>query len=980
MLRRGNLKEALMLSRNTGVRPRDGSMLSYLREMCDKYFDPSYCNPGAGSTRFHIDGIDRANCWAELALNIYNEKEQKNFYLEKVAQLNVFVTFHFLTFWARTAENAEGLLFRGVVNMQKGDILLCEIKGGDEMAIPDDHSEKCRLQHSRRSDYHVRNSSSGGSVAASVFGHGCVDPGKVDGFCPLGHSMLWALRDLCDTYFDQRDCDPGAGISHIYFDRREKVNFLAELSLEFYNDKEQKRFYLEEVCKLNVFFAYYALTFWARTAGSHDRTLFRGVVHVMVVDSVVLCEIKDDGEITIPVDHSENCRLKCSRIDDDEAKDTADGSVVASSGAAVGCGGVDLGKVDGVRPMDDDSTFSLLRELCDKYFDPCDSSPGAGITRFNIPGIEFVNELAESALEFYNQKDKKKFYFEAVGQLNLFLTYYCLTFRAWAAGSDELYLFRGVVDVLGGVNVVLCEIKDVHAITSPVDNSENCGLKRSRIDDYNANETSIRSVDASSGKVVACVGVDLGKVDGVRPRDGSMLSYLREMCDKYFDPSYCNPGAGSTRFHIDGIDRANCWAELALKIYNEKEQKNFYLEKVAQLNVFVTFHFLTFWARTAESAEGLLFRGAVNMQKGDILLCEIKGGDEMAIPDDHSVKCRLQRSRRSDYHVRNSSSGGSVGASFAAHFGHGCVDPGKVDGFLPLGHSMLWALRDLCDTYFDQRDCDPGAGMSHIYFDKREEVNFLAELSLEFYNDKEQKSFYLEEVCKLNVFFAYYALTFWARTAESHDRTLFRGVVHVMVGDSVVLCEIKDDGEITIPVDHSENCRLKCSRIDDDEAKDTTDGSVVAHSGAAVGCGGVDLGKVDGVRPMDDDSTFSLLRELCDKYFDPCDSSPGAGITRFHIPGIEFVNELAESALEFYNQKDKKKFYFEKVGQLNLFLTYYCLTFWARAAGSDERCLFRGVVDVLGGVTVVLCEIKDGNAITIPVDSFGKSFSHMFTD
>ncbi|XP_073049826.1 uncharacterized protein [Primulina eburnea] len=813
MLRRGNLKEALMLSRNTGVRPRDGSMLSYLREMCDKYFDPSYCNPGAGSTRFHIDGIDRANCWAELALNIYNEKEQKNFYLEKVAQLNVFVTFHFLTFWARTAENAEGLLFRGVVNMQKGDILLCEIKGGDEMAIPDDHSEKCRLQHSRRSDYHVRNSSSGGSVAASVFGHGCVDPGKVDGFCPLGHSMLWALRDLCDTYFDQRDCDPGAGISHIYFDRREKVNFLAELSLEFYNDKEQKRFYLEEVCKLNVFFAYYALTFWARTAGSHDRTLFRGVVHVMVVDSVVLCEIKDDGEITIPVDHSENCRLKCSRIDDDEAKDTADGSVVASSGAAVGCGGVDLGKVDGVRPMDDDSTFSLLRE----------------------------------------------------------------------------------------------------------------------------------------------------------------------MCDKYFDPSYCNPGAGSTRFHIDGIDRANCWAELALKIYNEKEQKNFYLEKVAQLNVFVTFHFLTFWARTAESAEGLLFRGAVNMQKGDILLCEIKGGDEMAIPDDHSVKCRLQRSRRSDYHVRNSSSGGSVGASFAAHFGHGCVDPGKVDGFLPLGHSMLWALRDLCDTYFDQRDCDPGAGMSHIYFDKREEVNFLAELSLEFYNDKEQKSFYLEEVCKLNVFFAYYALTFWARTAESHDRTLFRGVVHVMVGDSVVLCEIKDDGEITIPVDHSENCRLKCSRIDDDEAKDTTDGSVVAHSGAAVGCGGVDLGKVDGVRPMDDDSTFSLLRELCDKYFDPCDSSPGAGITRFHIPGIEFVNELAESALEFYNQKDKKKFYFEKVGQLNLFLTYYCLTFWARAAGSDERCLFRGVVDVLGGVTVVLCEIKDGNAITIPVDSFGKSFSHMFT-
>ncbi|XP_073133634.1 uncharacterized protein [Henckelia pumila] len=178
------------------------------------------------------------------------------------------------------------------------------------------------------------------------------------------------------------------------------------------------------------------------------------------------------------------------------------------------------------------SVLSSLRELCDKCFDPCDRDPSAGITRFNLDGFEFVKELAESALKCYNEKERKNFSLEKVGKLNIFVTYYCLTFWARSAETGERPHFRGVVDVLGGVNVILCEIKDGDEITSPVDYSENYRLKRTCfkivlvwksfavsfdgpwIDDYDYKDTANGSVDANSGTSVGRGGVDLCKVDG----------------------------------------------------------------------------------------------------------------------------------------------------------------------------------------------------------------------------------------------------------------------------------------------------------------------------------------------------------------------------------------------------------------------------------------------------------------------------------
>ncbi|XP_073158388.1 uncharacterized protein [Henckelia pumila] len=610
-----------------GLCPVEDSRLSYLRDLCDTYFDPRECAPGAGITRFYSDGIEHANYLAELTLKFYNEKEQKNFYLEKVGKINRFVVVCGLTFWARTAESDESQLFRGVVDLLDGKkVLLCEIKGGNEITIPDNHSENCRLSCSRIYDFGAKNSVSG-SISL-----GCLDLSDMDaldGNCPIAHSMSWALRDLCDTHFDRCDCDPGAGITHIDVDGQEKLNCLASLALKFYNDTEKECFCFKEVVELNIFIAYYCLTFWAWTAEGDACHLFRGVVHVMGAMTVVLCEIKDDDEISIPVDVLEKYRLKRSRM----------------FGTAVRHCCADLGKVDGVFRMDD-SVLSSLRELCDKRFDSRDRDPAAGVTLFRFDGLKYVIELAESALRFYNEQEQKNLYVKKVVQLNLLVTYYCLAFLAGSTESDESHLFRGVVDVLGGVNVVLCEFKDEDDITSPVDNSGNSRLKRPRIDDYDASETAGGSVDGSFGAAVCRGGVNPFKVNGLFPVDDSEFSYLRNMCDTYFNPRECHPGGGTTRFYCDGIENANYLAELALKFYNEKEKKNFYLKKVGKLNRFVVLSCLTFWACAPDCHESCLFRGVVDLLNGKkVLLCEIKGCKKITIPDDHAENCLLSCSR-----------------------------------------------------------------------------------------------------------------------------------------------------------------------------------------------------------------------------------------------------------------------------------------------------------------------------------------------
>ncbi|XP_073151852.1 uncharacterized protein [Henckelia pumila] len=323
-----------------------------------------------------------------------------------------------------------------------------------------------------------------------------------------------------------------------------------------------------------------------------------------------------------------------------------------------------------------DSVLSSLRELCDKRFNSRDRDPAARVTLFRFDRLKYVIELAESALRFYNEQEQKNLYVKKFVQLNLLVTYYCLTFLAGSTESDESHLFRGFVDVLGGVNVVLCEFKDEDEIKSPVDNSGNSCLKRPRIDDYDASETAGGSVDGSFGAAVCRGGVDLFKGSkkmstvewdtdfaGLFPVDDSEFSYLRNMCDTYFNPRECHPGGGTTRFYCDGIENFNYLAGLALKFYNEKEKKNFYLKKVGKLNRFVVLSCLTFWACAPDCHESCLFRGVVDLLNGKkVLLCEIKGCKEITIPDDHAENCLLSCSRIPSC-LANGSAGSSVDAN-----------------------------------------------------------------------------------------------------------------------------------------------------------------------------------------------------------------------------------------------------------------------------------------------------------------------------
>ncbi|XP_073054213.1 uncharacterized protein [Primulina eburnea] len=83
------------------------------------------------------------------------------------------------------------------------------------------------------------------------------------------------------------------------------------------------------------------------------------------------------------------------------------------------------------------------------------------------------------------------------------------------------------------------------------------------------------------------------------------------------------------------------------------------------------------------------------------------------------------------------------------------------------------------------------------------------------------------------------------------------------------------------------------------------------------------------------------------------------GRTRFYVDGMNDVKDSAQRALDFYNQKQEKIFSVEKVAKLNIiFGRYEGMTFWARNAGSDELCLFRGGVGARDG-QVYLCEMKD---------------------
>ncbi|XP_073294632.1 uncharacterized protein [Primulina huaijiensis] len=121
------------------------------------------------------------------------------------------------------------------------------------------------------------------------------------------------------------------------------------------------------------------------------------------------------------------------------------------------------------------------------------------------------------------------------------------------------------------------------------------------------------------------------------PMNQSSLQSLRESCDKYCD-EYCDgrdcPCHGwmtLTKFADNEMEDLRNAAKAALKIYNQKEQKNLDLEKVWKLNFVALYFFMTFTAKNAETDECLVFRGVVHALSHEVYLCEVKGPGENSI-------------------------------------------------------------------------------------------------------------------------------------------------------------------------------------------------------------------------------------------------------------------------------------------------------------------------------------------------------------
>ncbi|XP_073317576.1 uncharacterized protein [Primulina huaijiensis] len=96
-----------------------------------------------------------------------------------------------------------------------------------------------------------------------------------------------------------------------------------------------------------------------------------------------------------------------------------------------------------------------LRMMCDKYQTVRDSKCVTWVTMLDESNTEDVSDLAELALDSYNQSEQKNFKLEKVCKLNRKNVFFCMTFRARNAETDECRLFRGVVLF---DDVLLCEI------------------------------------------------------------------------------------------------------------------------------------------------------------------------------------------------------------------------------------------------------------------------------------------------------------------------------------------------------------------------------------------------------------------------------------------------------------------------------------------------------------------------------------------
>ncbi|XP_073127539.1 uncharacterized protein [Henckelia pumila] len=96
-------------------------LLSDLHKKCDDYMDPCLYEKCGVMESVYVGSFEWVSKYAILAMNIYNQKEQKNFNLIKVERLYMISNAYYcMTFWARNGKSDEYRLFRALVCF-KGD-------------------------------------------------------------------------------------------------------------------------------------------------------------------------------------------------------------------------------------------------------------------------------------------------------------------------------------------------------------------------------------------------------------------------------------------------------------------------------------------------------------------------------------------------------------------------------------------------------------------------------------------------------------------------------------------------------------------------------------------------------------------------------------------------------------------------------------------------------------------------------------------
>ncbi|XP_073146813.1 uncharacterized protein [Henckelia pumila] len=120
------------------------------------------------------------------------------------------------------------------------------------------------------------------------------------------------------------------------------------------------------------------------------------------------------------------------------------------------------------------------------------------------------------------------------------------------------------------------------------------------------------------------------------------------------------------------------------------------------------------------------------------------------------------------------------------------------------------------------------------------------------------------------------------------------------------------------------------------------------------------------LRSMCDECIAEVKHEIVDEgsdtEFQP-EMPVGGGSTHINADKNATLRNLAEIALEFYNDTKSKKFKLVKVCKVNtIAFRYSGVTFRAREDGSEESPLFRAVVFLC---KPLFCEIKEDNEVTL---------------